>query len=887
MYRCCHGRGFVVAIDPETGDDVWKYDVGPVSSNSPSTGSTNIGNRLLTTQLTSHSHMTPAFRLFSAICSTLLAACPVTGAETLQLESPVPYQVSQRIGVAPGEGYAHVVVRGELLADVTATAWEYRIVNASEPSPTDEDWRGMDVQLEGTAFESKVLAAAGGWYRLEIRCFMDDEVLATGSVEPIGVGEVFVVAGQSYATNANDEQLQVADPRARVVAFDSSNNSWRVANDPQPAPDGSDGGSIWPPLGDALAADLDVPIGFANVAVGGTSSMQWMPDGDLHPRLIQAGQALGRFRAVLWQQGESDVIAGTSTEQYVANMSAIREAAVSAWECDSPWLLAKSTHHPTVYNDAEGEGRIRSAIDQLATQPGFRIGPDTDSLQGENRGGPDSRRHFTGVGQRRAAEMWRAAIRQTVLPETDSSSSLLIGVAETDITPPVGFPMAGYYHERLAEGTIDPLKAKAIVFRDGETAAALVVCDLIGIATDLSREVRRLASERTGIPESHIVLAATHSHTAPDYMKELYLYLGNEPQEELRAEYIRSLIAGPVDAIARAYETATPASLENGAAIQTTPVSFNRRFVMQDGSVQTWQSYSNPEVVRAAGPIDPEIGLLAIRDSDDGDLRAVVSSFALHLDTVGGTEWSADYPFFIERTLRKAGGENVISLFGTGCCGDINHVDPSSPDRNKAAFIGESLGNSINAALADLAPIEDARLSVGSRTVQLPLQEASRQEVERAVEIVALARSGGNVEFLDHVTAYKHLILDQMLHAEPYVTTAEHITWGLSRSLAGIGETLPVDVTVMTIGHDVAIVCLPGEVFVELGLAIKQASPYRTTIVIELSNAVETIYVPHRAAYAGGSYEVTNSNLQPGGGEMLVEAAISLLRAAATSSPEN
>ena len=85
----------------------------------------------------------------------------------------------------------------------------------------------------------------------------------------------------------------------------------------------------------------------------------------------------------------------------------------------------------------------------------------------------------------------------------------------------------------------------------------------------------------------------------------------------------------------------------------------------------------------------------------------------------------------------------------------------------------------------------------------------------------------------------------------------------------------------MTLGQDVAIVCLPGEIFVELGLDIKQASPFSTTFVIELSNTVETIYVPHRAAYVGGSYEVTNSNLQPGGGEMLVEAALDLLREAA------
>ncbi len=475
------------------------------------------------------------------------------------------------------------------------------------------------------------------------------------------------------------------------------------------------------------------------------------------------------------------------------------------------------------------------------------------------------------------------AIGQAVISETKAVDSLLIGVAEVDITPPVGFPMAGYYHERLAEGTIDPLKAKAIVFRQGETTAALVVCDLIGIATDLSREVRQRVSERTGIPASHIVIAATHSHTAPDYMRELYLFLGEESQEELRAGYIEALIAGPVEAIATAYEDARPSLLESGSVTQSTPVSFNRRFVMRDGSVQTWQAYSNPEVVRAAGPIDPEIGLLTIRDTEEGTLRGVLSSFALHLDTVGGTQWSADYPFFIERTLRDAGGEDLISIFGTGCCGDINHVNPSSPDRNSAKVIGESLGTTINEGLVDLAPIQDSRLWVGSQVVQLPLQEASRQEVERAVQIVELARSGSNVDFLDHVTAYKKLILDQLLHADPYVSTTDHITWGLSRSLAGVGETLPVDVTVMTIGSDIAIVCLPGEVFVELGLAIKQASPYRTTIIVELSNAVETIYIPHRAAYAGGSYEVTNSNLQPGGGEMLVEAALNLLRESATS----
>ena len=463
----------------------------------------------------------------------------------------------------------------------------------------------------------------------------------------------------------------------------------------------------------------------------------------------------------------------------------------------------------------------------------------------------------------------------------DLSSSLLVGVAETDITPPVGFPMAGYYHERLAEGTIDPLKAKAIVFRDGETAAALVVCDLIGIATDLSREVRRRVFEKTGIPENNIAISATHSHTAPDYMKELYLYLGKEKQQELRATYIEKLIAGPVEAVVQAHAHAKPSALASGSAAQVTPVAFNRRFVMRDGSVQTWQSLANPEVVRAAGPIDPAIELLTIRDPQGDKPHCIVSNFALHLDTVGGMRWSADYPFFVERTLRNAFGPDVISIFGTGCCGDINHVDPAETIRHKADFIGDSIGTSISEQITQLKPIENTRLAVKSQVVQLPLEDATREVVERSVQLVDLANHGGKVEFLEHVTAYKKLIIDQLRHREPYTKTIDHITWGLSRSLAGVGETLPVSMTVITLGNDVAIVCLPGEVFVELGLAIKHASPFRTTIVIELSNAIESIYIPHRAAYAGGSYEVTNSAVQPGSGEILVETALTLLRAAA------
>ncbi|WP_298868039.1 neutral/alkaline non-lysosomal ceramidase N-terminal domain-containing protein [uncultured Gimesia sp.] len=826
-------------------------------------------------------------RVFILVSLLQFSSVASFGADQMQLEHPQPQQVIQRTGVAPGVGFADVLIQGVLQKGGDNATWEYRVVTLADKSTNKRGWTRFKPTIDGKNFKGTARIEAGGWYRLEVRCRENDKVMALSNVEPMGVGEVFLVAGQSYATNCNDEQFEVTDPQSRVVAYHYAKQTWAVANDPQPAPDGSNGGSIWPPLGDALAKDLRVPVSFANVAVGSTSSMQWMPKGNLHPRLISVGQSLGQFRAVLWQQGESDVIAKTSAKQYIANLKTIRETAAKAWGFEPPWLLAKSTLHPTVYNDPAGEGRIRGAIDELIKQPGFLSGPDTDTLTGENRGDIKSRRHFSGIGQRRASQMWMTSLLSEVLSKPDANSALRIGIAETDITPPVGFPMAGYYHERLAEGTIDPLKAKAIIFREGNTAAALVVCDLIGIATDLSKEVRKRASAKTGIPITNIVIAATHSHTAPDYMKELYLYLGKEKQEELRKKYIENLINEPVEAIVQAYADAKPSSLATGAATQKTPVAFNRRFVMRDGSVKTWQKLSNPEVIRAAGPIDPDIGLLTIRNIKDGKHRGILSNFALHLDTVGGMKWSADYPFFIERTLRSEFGADLVSIFGAGCCGDINHSDPSTPNRNKSDFIGNSIGTSISKQLAQLRPVENTKLTVNSQVVRLPLEEATREEVDRAVKAINMIKAGGKVDFFEHVTAYKKLILDQFRHRKPYAKTTEHITWGLSRSLAGVGETIPVDVTVMTIGSEVAIVCLPGEVFVELGLAIKQASPFPTTIVIELSNAVETIYIPHRAAYAGGSYEVTNSAVQPGSGEMLVEAAIKLLRKAATTNSKN
>ncbi|MBM4069494.1 MAG: hypothetical protein FJ271_11175, partial [Planctomycetes bacterium] len=207
-----------------------------------------------------------------------------------------------------------------------------------------------------------------------------------------------------------------------------------------------------------------------------------------------------------------------------------------------------------------------------------------------------------------------------------------MGVAEVNITPPKGFLMAGYYHERRATGTRDPLKARAIVFRGDNEQAAIVVCDLTGIAIDLSTEVRRRAAKRTGIPVNSIVISATHSHTAPDYTRDLYEYLGNENRSASK-RYAKDLIDGIVEAIVKAHAGARPVSVSASAARQKAPVSFNRRFVMKDGSVRTWQRLDQPDVIRPAGPVQGEIAKFCLNyrrglDFDYCTAPTILRSFA-------------------------------------------------------------------------------------------------------------------------------------------------------------------------------------------------------------------------------------------------------------------
>lgn len=468
-----------------------------------------------------------------------------------------------------------------------------------------------------------------------------------------------------------------------------------------------------------------------------------------------------------------------------------------------------------------------------------------------------------------------------------AEAPLRAGVATADITPAGPYPMSGYYFERLSTGTKDPLHAKALVLRQGDSAAAIICCDLIVIASDLTDVVREAVERETGIPGANVCLAATHTHTGPDYTKELFQFVtGRKPTGAAaeRVPYVPRLIDGLVAAVKQADRAATEVTVTAGNVLQETPVSFNRRFLMKDGSVRTWAKIDTPGAIRPAGPIDAQIGVVRFDDAG-GKPRGLLSSFALHLDTVGGTEYSADFPFFIEREIRDALGGSVVSLFGNGCCGNINHVDPTKSEANKTDFIGSSIGRSIVAGLPALLPVAAPRLQVRTATVDVPILDATPEQVAAAKKLLGEIKAGAKPDFLAHVDAYRRLIIDNLRHDIDQEEALEWLGWGLSKKLAGSGDTMPLGVQVITLGRDVAVVAFPGESFVEHGLAIKNASPFRTTLVVELANHGETIYVPTRAAAVGGGYETTNTTVAPGAGELMVEACVRLLQEAAAAIP--
>ncbi|MBX9622926.1 MAG: neutral/alkaline non-lysosomal ceramidase N-terminal domain-containing protein [Gemmataceae bacterium] len=445
-----------------------------------------------------------------------------------------------------------------------------------------------------------------------------------------------------------------------------------------------------------------------------------------------------------------------------------------------------------------------------------------------------------------------------VLPTQLRAAELTAGAAQVDITPPPGCPMAGYYSARGAEGTHDPLYAKALVFEKDGTRAALVVLDLISTTRPVVDEARKLVEKQTGIPGRHVMISATHSHTGPVLSDGSAFADAVGGGQKLVREYVAGLPAKIAEAVQKADAARKPAKV-SFAAGREDGLAFNRRFHMTDGTVGWNPGKKNPKIVRPAGPTDPSVPVVFV-ETAEGKPIAVYVNFAMHLDTVGGMHYSADYPGTLARALAEVKGDGLVTLFATGTCGDLNHINVDSPAPQKghgeAARIGTRLAAEVLRTWDKLQPAADGPLRVTTETVELPLPPVSADDKAAADKVIAAVRAEAKPvpAFMDQVQAFK-----------------------VADVAARLGQPLAAEVQVISLGDDLAWVSLPGEIFVDLGLAIKAGSPFRQTMIAELANG-SVGYVPTRVAYSEGNYEVVSARCAAGGGEMLVDSAVKQLR---------
>lgn len=425
---------------------------------------------------------------------------------------------------------------------------------------------------------------------------------------------------------------------------------------------------------------------------------------------------------------------------------------------------------------------------------------------------------------------------------------LRVGFARTDVTPTVGMEIPGGFAKNFSKGVHDPLWAEAAYFANGTVRLAVVGVDLITIPRPMAVEARKLAEARCGIPGANIMIGASHTHNGGPVDNCWYV--------ESDAGYCKLAAERIADAVVKASEAAVEARISCGLG-QENGVGYNRRFRMKDGTIRTHPGKMNPDIVAPAGPIDPDVAVIAAEDLK-GKLLGCIVNFALHGTTLSGSLVSADWPFYLRQTIRGGLGSDIGVVFLNGACGDVTQVDNRNPRPGEfgeawARRVGMSVGAVALNVLAKAEFTADAPLGIKSETLALPIRDLGTSDAE----LIKREAPGIGLGTGDEI----------------YLKEAARV-----RAMKAQSPTVDAEVQAMRIGS-AGIVANPAEYFCQLGLDIKRGSPWKPTMVVELANGC-CGYVGTSEAYLGGGYEVRTarcSYLAPGTGEQIANASARLL----------
>jgi hypothetical protein len=433
-----------------------------------------------------------------------------------------------------------------------------------------------------------------------------------------------------------------------------------------------------------------------------------------------------------------------------------------------------------------------------------------------------------------------ALIVCTDLRAAESPQSLLAGAVAQEITPPV-FPISvnGNMSDIQATSAHDPLHARCLVIANGETSLAIVVCDSCMIPRELVDAARQRASERTGIPASNILIAATHAHSCPT--------VAGVFQSDPDAKYSQFLVEQIAAGIDTAFRRREPARV-GWTTVDEPSQLFNRRWLIKAGEtmedpfggrsdrVKMNPGYGNPLVDRPAGPVDPQVSILSVQ-ARDGQPIALLANYSLHyVGGVSGPVVSADYfGEFATRIGRHIKAPpSFVGIMSNGTSADVNNVNfslkagPKREPYEQMGFVAEVLAQTVGKAYGNIAYHDALPLRVKETEVELGVRRPSDDELAGAEK-----RMSG--------------VTERPLKGLPLVYARE------TTLLAKYPPTVKARLQAIRIGS-LGIVSSPCETFTETGLAIKKQSPLKPTFTIELANGYNG-YLPTPEQHGLGGYE--------------------------------
>jgi hypothetical protein len=379
---------------------------------------------------------------------------------------------------------------------------------------------------------------------------------------------------------------------------------------------------------------------------------------------------------------------------------------------------------------------------------------------------------------------------------------LSVGYGEYIITPSpdLGLDLTGYgfYLDRKGENVLTDLKVRALYLESGEDRAVLISCDLIGFSVDFADGLRGAIAGREGLEIKNITVSCTHTHSGPAVQRLRGL---GEVNEEYSGE-LKEKIISAVDLAGRDLREAR--ILYHREILE--PIGFNRR-------------------LRRFEPIDPSLNVLLFERKDR---NIFLVNYACHPVVLGRTkDISADWPGELVRYIEK-GGDNCI--FFQGFCGDIDPVTNMNRwgmgREEDIELLGYIAGNRALKARRYGNVIEDPKIDIIEKRVRLPLQVPSKEEIKRDAELwMDIYRENRDAQ---------RFIEEWLREAESSYESFREKPYIEDIPIQGIG-----------VGN-VKILGIPGEVFCEYGLRLREKYPVLFTF--GYTNGLVG-YIPVKDAY--------------------------------------